>query len=296
MKSIAVIIPCFNEERSIPDVIEGFRHALPEARIYVFDNNSTDKTAEIAARCGAETVLVKEKGKGNVVRRMFQLVDADVYVMVDGDDTYPPSNVREIIEPIFSGEADMVLGDRLSSNYFKENKRLFHNFGNRLITILVNRIFKTRLHDILTGYRAFSRRFVKSVFIRSNGFEVETELTAFALQYKFPVAEVIVPYKNRATGNPSKLNTFSDGFYILRTLLIFFRDFKPFAFFSCLAIIIALVGVAFLVPVFVAYFETGLVERFPTLIFGCFLLIASLLLFCSGLILQVITNLYLQKK
>lgn len=290
MKEIAVIIPCLNEEHSIKHVVEGFRKELPQARICVFDNNSSDSTSHIAKEAGAEVFFIREQGKGNVVRAMFRMIDADVYVMVDGDNTYPPDNIREMIEPVVSGDADMVIGDRLSSDYFKKNTRRFHNSGNRLIRWLVNRMFKTQLNDILTGYRVFSRRFVKSVFIQSKGFEIETELTALALYHGYPIKEIVVPYKDRERSNPSKLNTLSDGFSILRTLFILFRDFKPFAFFTFCSLLIALVAVIFLTPVFIAYFETGLVERFPTLIFGCFLLIAALLLFCSGIILQVIAN------
>lgn len=290
MKKIAVLIPCYNEERSIAQVIIDFHQVLPEAEIYVFDNNSTDNSSLLAESNGATVIKELRQGKGNVVRSMFSLIDADIYVMVDADGTYPPSNVRELIAPLFSGEADMVIGDRLSSSYFTENKRPFHNMGNRLVRMLINQLFKSDIHDVLTGYRAFNRSFVKSIALQSTGFEIETELTVKALYYGFKVKEVVIPYVDRKSGSESKLNTFNDGIKILSTIFKLFRDYNPFVFFSSIAIILAVIAIGFNIPVLIDYFNTGLVERFPTLFCGGFLMIAALLFFCAGMILQVISN------
>ncbi len=290
MKKIAVLIPCYNEEKTIAQVILDFHKELPDADIYVFDNNSTDNSALIAESNGAIVIKEHRQGKGNVVRSMFYKIDADIYVMVDGDGTYPPSNVKELIAPIIAGDADMVIGDRLSSSYFTENKRPFHNFGNRLVRQLINRLFKSDIHDVLTGYRAFNRNFVKSIAIQSTGFEIETELTVNALYYNFKVKEVIIPYVDRTTGSESKLNTFNDGIRILSTIFKLFRDYKPFVFFSTIAAVMAVIAIGFNIPVLIDYFHTGLVERFPTLFCGGFLMIAALLFLCAGMILQVLSN------
>lgn len=290
MKKIAVLIPCYNEENTIAQVILDFNKELPEAEIYVFDNNSTDNSALIAEYNGAFVIKEPRQGKGNVVRSMFSKIDADIYVMVDADGTYPPSNVRELIAPVISGEADMVIGDRLSSTYFTENKRPFHNLGNRLVRQLINRLFKSDIHDVLTGYRAFNRNFVKSIAIQSTGFEIETELTVNALYYNFKVKEVVIPYVDRKTGSESKLNTFNDGLRIISTIFKLFRDYNPFLFFSSIAIVLAVIAIGFNIPVLIDYFHTGLVERFPTLFCGGFMMIAALLFFCAGMILQVISN------
>ena len=290
------MIPCYNEEKSVGQVVRDFSKKLPNAEIYVFDNNSTDKTSEKARESGATVINVASKGKGNVVRAMFRKIEADVYVMVDGDDTYPPDKIEDMIRPVIDGEADMVVGDRLSSTYFAENKRRFHNGGNIMMRKFINSLFKSNLHDILSGYRVFSHDFVKSIDLKSSAFEVETELTAFALIHNFPIKEIVVPYKDRDPDNPSKLNTIKDGTKIIKTYLRIIRDYKPSLFFSAIAGIIALSAIILLVPVFNAYFQTGFVDRFPTLIFGCFLLIAALLLFCSGIILQVINNILPRKR
>lgn len=290
MKKIAVIIPCHNEESTVGKVVDDFHRALPEAEIYVFDNCSTDATTAEALRAGATVISEPRKGKGRVVRSAFRQIDADVYVMVDGDDTYPATNVKELIEPVLNGEADMVAGDRLSSTYFTENKRPFHNTGNRFISWLINMMFNSRIHDVLTGYRAFSREFVKSIPVQSKGFEIETELTAHALNFDYKVKEVVVPYQDRKADSHSKLNTISDGARIIGTAFSLFRDYKPMLFFATIASIIAVVGIVMLIPVFIDYFRTGLVARFPTLIFGCFLLLSAVMMTCAGLILQVITN------
>lgn len=287
-KSITVLIPCLNEEVAIGKVVRDFRKYLPEARVVVYDNDSTDKTAQVARDAGAEVVCETQRGKGNVVRSMFEQTDADIYVLVDGDDTYPAEEVRTLIAPVAEGKADMVVGDRLSSSYFSENKRPFHNMGNRLVRSLVNRLFKRRLADIMSGYRVISRRFVKNFPVISSGFEIETEMTVFALERHFKVKEIPVAYKNRPEGSVSKLNTVFDGVRVLKTVMMLFRDYRPFAFFSTLAFVAACVGLGLFVPVLVEYWKTGLVPRFPTLIVACFIILVSILLFFVGLLLDVI--------
>lgn len=290
MNKIVVMIPCLNEEKTIGDVINDFRKELPGAEIYVFDNASTDSSAEIARKAGANVVSVSRRGKGNVIRTMFKTLDADIYVMADGDGTYSASSVHSLITPIADHGADMVIGDRLSSTYFDENKRPFHNTGNRLVRRLINWIFNSDTHDLLSGYRAFSRRFVKSVALQSKGFEIETELTVAAIVNDFNIEEVAVGYKDRASGSKSKLNTYSDGILILSTILKLFRDYKPMLFFSIIAMGLACVAIGMNIPVFNDYLATGKVDRFPTLFCGGFLMTGALMLFCVGLILQVISN------
>lgn len=221
---------------------------------------------------------------------MFDTIDADVYLMVDGDNTYLPEKIDQYIDPILCGDADMVVGDRLSATYFKENKRHFHGIGNIMVQRFVNMLFGVKLKDIMSGYRVFNRKFVEKITVLSSGFEVETELTVFAIENNFIIKEIPVNYKDRIAGSMSKLNTYSDGIRVLRTLFMLVRDYKPFAFFSTLSLLFTLVGIIFLVPVFIDYFRTGLVARFPTLIFGCFILIVALLMFCVGLILDVINR------
>ena len=290
MKKIAVLLPCLNEGKTIGKVVKDFKEKLPHADIYVFDNNSTDDSIKRAEENGAHVYKVNKKGKGNVVRSMFRKIDADIYVMTDADDTYPLSNISEMVKPVLDGEADMVVGDRISSTYLKENKRRFHNAGNKLMRFLINQLFKSDLNDILSGYRVFNKDFVKTINIKSEGFEIETELTAFALYNKFDILEVVVPYRDRDADNPSKLNTIKDGIRVLNTYIKIFRNYKPFIFFSLFSIAIAIFALILLIPVFYSYFQTGLVERFPTLIFGCFLLMAALLFLCSGIILQVMIS------
>lgn len=287
-KSITVLIPCLNEEVAIGKVVRDFRKYLPEARVVVYDNDSTDKTAQVARDAGAEVVCEPQRGKGNVVRSMFEQTDADIYVLVDGDDTYPAEEVQKLIAPVAEGKADMVVGDRLSSSYFSENKRPFHNMGNRLVRSLVNRLFKRRLADIMSGYRVMSRRFVKNFPVISSGFEIETEMTVFALERHFKVREIPVAYRDRPEGSVSKLNTVFDGVKVLKTVMMLFRDYRPFAFFSTLAFVAACVGLGLFVPVLVEYWKTGLVPRFPTLIVACFIILVSILLFFVGLLLDVI--------
>lgn len=287
---VAVLIPCYNESLSIAKVIADFQAELPEAKIYVYDNNSTDGTAQIAASAGAIVRHEDRQGKGYVVQSMFGDIDADIYILVDGDDTYPATEVHQLIQPIVSKRADIVLGDRLSSTYFTENKRLFHNSGNRLVRFLINRLFGGNLNDILTGYRAFNRDFVKSFPISSGGFEIETEMAVHALDKKFRINEIPVEYRDRSVDNPSKLNTFSDGARVLRMVALLFRDYQPLKFFSAISIILVILGCSFLIPVLMEYHQTGLVERFPTLIVSCMVLLVAILMFCVGLILEVISR------
>lgn len=287
---IAVLIPCYNEALTIEKVVKDYKEALPEATIYVYDNNSTDGTDKIASKAGAIIKYEYRQGKGNVIRTMFKDIEADCYLMIDGDDTYPAKSAREMCNLILEKKADMVIGDRLSSTYFKENKRPFHNFGNRLVRGLINFLFKSNVRDIMTGYRAFSYEFVKTFPILSKGFEIETEMTIHALDKNFLLKEIPVDYKDRPEGSVSKLNTYKDGFRVLKTIERLFREYKPFLFFSILSILFLLLSVLFGIPVFVEYFKTGLVPRFPTFIFSGFLLLISLLLFVCGIILDVVVK------
>ena len=284
---IAVLLPCFNEEPTIGKVVRDFRAALPEAAIYVYDNNSMDGTAQVAAAAGAIVRREPVQGKGNVIRRMFREVEADAYIMADGDDTYPADQAEALLRPVLEEGADMVIGDRLSSTYFEQNKRPFHNGGNRVVRWLIRRFWHTDIHDIMTGYRAFSRAFVKSFPVMSAGFEIETEMTIHALDRRFLLREVPVAYRDRPEGSVSKLNTFSDGLSVLRTIVLLYKEYRPLRFFTWLAALLALAGVLMLVPVLVEYFHTGLVPRFPTLIVCGFVILLSLLLLVCGLILEV---------
>lgn len=290
MKKIAVLIPCYNESQTIGKVIDDFRQALPEAEIYVYDNNSTDGTGEIAKQKKAIVRKEYRQGKGNVIRSMFRDIEADCYLMIDGDDTYPAEHAQEMVKPVLEGRADMVIGDRLSSTYFQENKRPFHNAGNRLVRWLINSLFKSKVVDIMTGYRAFSRPFVKNFPVLSRGFEIETEMTIFALDRNFKLVEIPVQYRDRPEGSVSKLNTTRDGIRVLKTIVALFRDYRPYTFFSFVSIFFLLVSLAFFTPVFLEYFRTGLVPRFPTLVFAGMLLILAVLFWICGIILSVITK------
>jgi glycosyltransferase involved in cell wall biosynthesis len=297
MNKIAVLIPCYNESKTIQKVIEEYREALPEADIYVYDNNSTDGTDEIARSTpsgngGGEIYVNYEyrQGKGNVIRSMFRNIDADCYLMIDGDDTYPVENAREMCDLVLQKGVDMVIGDRLSSTYFQENKRPFHNFGNVLVRTLINQIFKSNVRDIMTGYRAFSKPFVKNFPVLSKGFEIETEMTIHALDKNFLLQEVPVSYRDRPEGSVSKLNTYSDGFKVIMTIFRLFRDYKPLYFFSLCASLFIMLSIILFVPIFIDYFNTGLVPRFPTLFVSCTLLIVALLLWICGLILEVVVK------
>ena len=290
MKKIVVLIPCFNEELTIGKVIKDFQQHLPQAHIYVFDNNSTDRTAEIALNAGAIVKKVYQQGKGNVIRAMFRQVEADCYLMIDGDDTYPAEEALKLVTPILEDRADIVIGDRLSSTYFKENKRAFHNTGNKLVRNLINLIWKQDLKDIMSGNRAFSKSFVKLFPVMSSGFEIETEMTIYALDRRLNLVEVPINYKDRPEGSESKLNTFADGFKVIRTIITLFKEYKPLLFFGWLALLLILLAIAFFIPVFIEYLEIGLVPKFPTFILSGFLAITGVLSLFTGLILDVIVE------
>lgn len=285
----AVLIPCYNEAMTIEKVVADFRRELPDATIYVYDNNSTDSTAEIARRAGAIVKREYRQGKGNVVRSMLRDIDADCYLMVDGDDTYPAESAREMCRLVEDG-ADMVIGDRLSSTYFTENKRPFHNEGNRLVRFLINRIFHSDIHDIMTGYRALSRTFAKNFPIISRNFEIETEMTIHALDKNFLIRELKIDYRDRQKGSHSKLNTYLDGMKVVATVFMMFRDYRPLKFFSLVSALLLLLAILMFIPVFIEYMQTGLVPRFPTLIVSGFIGIASLLTFFCGVVLEVMTK------
>ena len=287
---IAVLLPCYNEEPTIAKVVSDFHAALPEAIIYVYDNNSTDGTAQAARQAGAIVRHEPMQGKGNVIRRMFREVEADCYLMADGDDTYPAEQARQMVSPILEEHVDMVIGDRLSSTYFEQNKRPLHNGGNRMVRWLIRRFWHTDIHDIMTGYRAFSRTFVKNFPVMSGNFEIETEMTIHALDRRFLLREVPVVYRDRPQGSVSKLNTLSDGISVLKTIVLLYKEYRPLRFFSWLSAFLALVGVLLLIPVLVEYFHTGLVPRFPTLIVSMFLLLSALLSLFTGLCLDVIVS------
>ena len=294
MDRIAVLIPCFNEGQTIRKVVTDFRAALPDdAVIYVYDNNSTDNTRTEAEAAGAIVRDEHMQGKGNVIRRMFREIDADCYIMTDGDCTYPAESAPEMARMILEDGVDMVIGDRLSSTYFTENKRPFHNTGNSLVRSSINTIFKSDIKDIMTGFRAFSFDFVKTFPVLSKGFEIETEMTIHALHRRMHVENLVIEYKDRPEGSESKLNTYSDGIKVLATIVRLFRDYKPRRFFGIISGILAVLSTAFMIPVFVEYWQTGLVPKFPTLIVCGFVMLSAILLFIAGLILQ---NLLTQDK
>ncbi|HIT67940.1 MAG TPA: glycosyltransferase [Candidatus Merdisoma merdipullorum] len=286
MDKVAVLVPCYNESMTVKKVVEDFRRVMPEAVVYVYDNNSTDGTGELAAEAGAVVRREYQQGKGNVIRRMFREIEAEVYLMVDGDDTYPAEAAPEMVRKVVEEQADMVVGDRLSSTYYTENKRPFHNFGNSFVKNCINRFFDTNIQDIMTGYRAFSYQFVKTFPVLSRGFEIETEMSIHAADKHMQVDYVVIDYRDRVEGSVSKLNTFSDGLKVLSRILSLYKNYKPLAFFSLLSGILAVLAVIFLIPILVEYWETGLVPRFPTLIVCGFVLIAALQALFAGLVLQ----------
>ncbi|MBE8955259.1 MAG: glycosyltransferase [Quinella sp. 2Q5] len=292
MPKIAVLIPCYNESRTIAKVVRDYRQALPDATIYVYDNNSTDGTDEIARRAGAEVRYEYRQGKGNVIRTMFREIDADCYLMIDGDDTYPAENAREMCDLVLNGAADMVIGDRLSSTYFTENKRPFHNVGNVMVRKFINLFWRPKnpILDVMTGYRAFSPLFVKTFPVLSEGFEIETEMTIHALDKNFLLKSLPVSYRDRPAGSESKLNTYVDGAKVLLTIFNLYRDYKPLQFFGVVAAVLAIVAFGMFVPVLMDYLQTSLVPRFPTLIVSGFMMSASLLSFTCGLILDTIAK------
>ena len=286
MDKIAVLVPCYNEEKTIAKVVADAKAALPEAVIYVYDNNSTDKTAEIAQAAGAVIRREYMQGKGNVIRRMFREIEAQCYIMVDGDDTYPMEFAPQMVERVLEYHADMVVGDRLSSTYFEENKRPFHNMGNSLVRASINRLFGCDVKDIMTGFRAFSYGFVKTFPVLSKGFEIETEMTIHAVYNHMQIDNVIVDYRDRPEGSISKLNTYSDGFKVLGTIFRLYRDYKPFGFFSMFALLLAVISALFFIPVLTEFMRTGLVMKFPTLIVCCFVMLAAIQSFFTGLMLS----------
>ena len=289
-KKIAILIPCYNESKTIEKVVKDYHKAIPEADIYVYDNNSTDGTDEIARKAGAIVKYEYQQGKGNVIRSMFREIDADCYLMIDGDDTYPAENAREMCDLILEGKADMVIGDRLSSTYFEENKRAFHNFGNRIVRFLINVIFNNNIKDIMTGYRAFSYRFVKGFPVLSKGFEIETEMTIHAVDKNYKLVEIPVTYRDRPEGSVSQLNTYSDGIKVLKTIGTLFKEYKPAMFFNLIAFLFLLTALILGIPPFVEYFQTGLVFKVPSLIVASICLAISIMLFITGIILQVIAK------
>lgn len=290
MDKIAVLIPCYNESKTIEKVVKNFKKVLPEAVIYVYDNNSTDHTDEIARKAGAVVRYEYRQGKGNVIRRMFREIDAECYVMADGDDTYPAEFAPEMVAKVLKKKVDMVIGDRLSSTYFTENKRPFHNFGNSLVRKAINVMFKTEIKDIMTGYRAFSYQFVKSFPVLSKGFEIETEMSIHAVDKNMLLENVIIEYRDRPEGSESKLNTYSDGFKVLKTIGRLFKSYKPLAFFGTIAAMLMILAVAFFVPVFATYLKIGEVPKFPTLIVCGFAVLAAIQSLFSGMILQNIVQ------
>ena len=286
MDKIAVLIPCYNEEASIEKVVTGLRNKLPDAVIYVYDNNSRDKTAQIAKECGAIVRHEYKQGKGNVIRRMFREIDAECYLLIDGDNTYPADAADIMCEPVLNHNADMVVGDRLSSTYFVQNKRLFHNVGNKFVRGCIKFLFKNDIKDIMTGYRAMSYEFVKTFPVLSTGFEIETEMSIHAIDKNMQIENVVIEYKDRDDGGESKLNTYSDGWKILKMIVGLYQNYRPFHFYGIIAAILLILATIFFIPVMVTYVETGLVPDFPTLIVCGFTIIASIQSLFSGLILH----------
>ncbi len=290
MDKIAVLIPCYNESKTIKKVVEDCKRELPEAVIYVYDNNSSDDTAKIAAEAGAVVRHEYQQGKGNVIRRMFREIDARCYIMLDGDDTYPPEFARAMVSRVLERNVDMVVGDRLSSTYFTENKRPFHNFGNTIVRQTINHLFKSDIKDIMTGYRAFSYQFVKTFPVLSKGFEIETEMSIHAVDKNMLVENEIIEYRDRPEGSESKLNTYSDGFKVLKTIGKLYKNCKPLEFFSVCAVLLVLLATVFFVPIIITYVETGTVPNFPTLIVCGFVVLAAIQSFFAGLILSTIAE------
>ena len=288
MDKIAVLIPCYNERQTIKKVVEDYKCALPDATIYVYDNNSSDNSDIIARDAGAVVRYERQQGKGNVIRRMFREIDALCYIMVDGDDTYPSNHAMEMADLVLEKNADLVVGDRLSSTYFTENKRPMHNLGNSMVRKAINSLFRSNIKDIMTGYRAFSYQFVKSFPVLSTGFEIETEMSIHAVDKNMFIDNVIIEYRDRPDGSESKLSTFSDGFKVIKTIVRLYKNYRPFGFFSLLALLLFLLSSFFLIPIIIEYFETSLVPRYPTLIACGFVILAAIVSFFSGLILDTI--------
>lgn len=290
MDKIAVLIPCYNEEKTIKKVVEDFKRDLPEATIYVYDNNSTDGTAEIAKEAGAIVRFERKQGKGNVIKRMFREIDAECYIMTDGDDTYPSKNAKEMADLVLNEKVDMVIGDRLSSTYFTENKRPFHNLGNVLVRGLINLIYKSDIRDVMTGYRAFSYCFVKTFPVLSKGFEIETEMTIHALDKNLFNKNLVIEYQDRPEGSESKLSTYSDGYKVLKTIFTLYKNYRPLSFFLWLALMLFIIGSIFVTPVLIDYFKTGLVPKIPSFIAAIFFYISAIQAFFGGLMLDTISR------
>lgn len=290
MDKIAVLIPCYNESKTIKKVIEDFKRELPEATIYVYDNNSSDNTAEIAKKAGAIVRTERKQGKGNVIRTMFREIDAECYIMTDGDDTYPAEDARKMCKEVLENNVDMVIGDRLSSTYFEENKRPFHNIGNVIVRLLINMIYKSKIRDVMTGYRAFSYRFVKTFPVLSKGFEIETEMTIHSLDKNLNLENVTIEYRDRPEGSSSKLNTYVDGAKVIKTIISLYKNYKPLSFFLWLAILLLIIGTVFLIPVLLEFYKTGLVPKMPTFMASIFFFICATQSFFGGLILQTIVE------
>ena len=290
-KEIAVLIPAYNEELTIEKVVNDFKAELPEAEIYVYNNNSKDNTAELAKKAGAIVVDEYQQGKGNVVRSMFQDIDADAYVMVDADDTYPADEVHKLLEPVLNGKADMVIGDRLSSTYYTENKRPFHNFGNNLVRNLVNFLFKSHIHDIMTGYRVFSKKFVKCMPVMSDGFQIETEMTVFSLVYHMNIVEIPVQYRDRPEGSFSKLNTYKDGARVLIKLFDLLKDNRPFMFFGIIGLLLLIISLIIYIPISAGYGLIYALMYFPSRsVWAVVLFTWSVVMFMIGIIMDAIKN------
>ena len=290
MDKIAVLIPCYNEEKTIEKVVRDWKKELPEAVIYVYDNNSKDRTVELAEKTGAVVRHEYAQGKGNVIRRMFRELDAECYIMVDGDDTYPAEYGKQMAELVLQKKTDMVVGDRLSSTYFEENKRPFHNFGNSLVRGSINHLFHTNIRDIMTGYRAFSFLFAKSFPVLSKGFEIETEMTIHAVEKNMRIENVIIEYRDRPSGSESKLNTYSDGLKVLKTIGRLYKNYRPIGFFGGVSLMLILISAVMFIPVLFDFLHTGMVPHFPTLIVSGFIALAAIISFFSGLILATIVE------
>ena len=290
MDKIAVLIPCYNEAKTVEKVIKDFKKALPEATIYVYDNNSNDGTDEIARKAGAVVRYERKQGKGNVIRTMFREIDAECYIMTDGDDTYPAEDARKMCDLVLNKNVDMVIGDRLSSTYFEENKRPFHNIGNVVVRGLINLIYKSKIRDVMTGYRAFSYRFVKTFPVLSKGFEIETEMTIHTLDKNLNWENVIIEYRDRPKGSFSKLNTYADGARVIKTIITLYKNYKPFSFFLWIALICGIIGTAFLIPVLIDYVNSGLVPKMPSFVASVFFYMCMVQSFFGGMILQTTIN------
>jgi len=287
---IAVLIPCYNESKSITKVVKDMKAVLPDAVIYVYDNNSTDGTDKLARETGAVVRYARQQGKGNVIRMMFREIDASCYLMVDGDDTYPAEYAREMCDKVLNEKMDMVVGDRLSSTYYKENKRPFHNFGNNLVRACINWLFHSDIKDIMTGYRAMSYQFVKTYPVLSQNFELETEMTIHAIDKNMQITHVVVDYRDREAGSESKLNTYSDGMKVIKTIIMLFKDYRPLRFFAGIAAVLFVLGISFFIPILIDFIRTGLVEKIPSLIVICFVILTAIICLFSGIILTTLVQ------